>query len=318
MIFLLYIFLTFLTLLAIRKLHSANMSAAKKFKKYNGRWQEVPPDEVDESTTSMEVRTIMVRHHIPQPPPGWVAVTPAGIRHDQPMQIQLQAPPVEPAQPEEPLPLISTEDLQENLPVASLEDTEDKEAQEDDELQQLQDIEVITSIRKLRECLLQKKGVWETICLLLTTSRIHSTDAKQDPSFPVPTTFDWLFLGLMLLFTIISTLTSKRKNHVMLILCLLTTLGLIPGSPMSVTPDTLQLTSEARITTLNLPSNFTIHVNSFQDGPIILVEGEIPTKAYYPTTTIVDFHYLATDLHNLKRFSQDLINQHDEHFSLHL
>ena len=99
---------------------------------------------------------------------------------------------------------------------------------------------------------------------------------------------------------------------------MLTTLGLIPGSPMSVTPDTLQLTSEARITTLNLPNNFTIHVNSFQDGPIILLEGEIPTEAYYPTTTIVDFHYLATDLHNLKRFSQDLINQHDEHFSLHL
>ena len=154
MIFLLYIFLTLLTLLAIRKLHSANMSHGKKFgnyelqkfKKHNGRWQEVPPDEeVDESTTSMEVRTIMVRHHIPQPPPGWVAVTPAGITHDQPMRIQLQAPPVEPAQLEESLPLISTEDLQENLPVASLEDTEDKEAQEDNELQQLQDIEVITN-----------------------------------------------------------------------------------------------------------------------------------------------------------------------------
>ena len=148
MIFLLYIFLTLLTLLAIRKLHSAKMSPGKKFKKHNGRWQEVPPDEeVDESTTSMEVRTIMVRHHIPQPPPGWVALTPTGVGHDQPMRIQLQAPPVEPAQPEEPLPLISTEDLQDNLPVASLEDTEDKEAQEDNELQQLQDIEVITSIR---------------------------------------------------------------------------------------------------------------------------------------------------------------------------
>ena len=74
---------------------------------------------------------------------------------------------------------------------------------------------------------------------------------------------------------------------------------------MSVIPDTLQLTSEAMITTLNLPNNFTIHVNSFQDGPIIMVEGEIPTEAYYPTTTIVDFRYLATDLHNLKRLSQD-------------
>ena len=74
---------------------------------------------------------------------------------------------------------------------------------------------------------------------------------------------------------------------------------------MSVTPDTVQLTYEARITSLNLPSNFTTHVNSFQDGPIILVEGEVPTKAYYSTTTIGDFRCLATDLHNLKRFSQD-------------
>ena len=70
-------------------------------------------------------------------------------------------------------------------------------------------------------------------------------------------------------------------------------------------PESLQLTLDTKITTFNISTNYSIQVNTYREGPTVVVHEEVKTEAYYPYTSILDFKYLAMLLHNIKIYSID-------------
>ena len=75
----------------------------------------------------------------------------------------------------------------------------------------------------------------------------------------------------------------------MLFFVLIIGFGLVPGNPQPVAPETFDLTSDHMVNQFQLDNISTIHVNTNNQGPFLLIEGQIKTEAFYPTTTIIEY-----------------------------